>query len=95
MVRGPEPGLPPTGWTWKETVEGGTWSAMSPEPVVVPAAYGRMNGVWFKVKEGARGLAVRTRAGEPVVYLICEPATRYFRVMCRSDWMPVLIGEVI
>jgi hypothetical protein len=24
-----------------------------------------------------------------------EPATRYYRVMTRDEWMPVLIGEVI
>lgn len=34
-------------------------------------------------------------AGEPVVYLVCEPSTRYYRVMTRADWMPVLIDEVI
>lgn len=32
---------------------------------------------------------------DPAVYLICEPATRYYRVMTRSDWMPVLVGEVV
>jgi hypothetical protein len=33
--------------------------------------------------------------GGPAVYMICEPATRYYRVMTRSAWMPALIGEVI
>jgi hypothetical protein len=51
--------------------------------------------VWFKVKQGLRGLVVRTQAGEPVVFLICEPATRYYWVMTRAECMPVLIGEVI
>jgi hypothetical protein len=87
--------LPPTGWTWKETVEAGKWSALEPEPVDVPAAYALMNGVWYRVKQGVRGLLVRTRAGEPVVYVICESATRYYRIMTRSEWMPVLIDEVI
>lgn len=87
--------LPPTGWTWRATVEDGKWSALEPEPVEVPAAYALANGVWFKVKQGLRGLVVRTQAGEPVVFLICEPATRYYRVMTRAEWMPVLIGEVI
>jgi hypothetical protein len=44
---------------------------------------------------GGAGLLVRTRAGEPVVYVICEPSTRYYRVMTRAEWMPVLIDEVI
>jgi hypothetical protein len=87
--------LPPTGWTWNETVEAGKWSMLEPELVDVPAAYALMNGVWYRVKQGVRGLLVRTRAGEPVVYLVCEPSTRYYRVMTRADWMPVLIDEVI
>ena len=87
--------LPPTGWTWKATVEAGRWAFAEAEPVEVPGAYALMNGVWYRVKQGVRGLLVRTRAGEPVVYLICEPSTRYYRVMTRSDWMPVLIDEVI
>jgi len=27
--------------------------------------------------------------------VVCEPSTRYYRVMTRADWMPVLVGEVI
>jgi hypothetical protein len=53
------------------------------------------SGVWVRVKQGLRGLVVRTRTGEPVVYVMCEPSTRYYRVMTREEWMPVLIGEVI
>jgi hypothetical protein len=87
--------LPPTGWTWKATVEDRRWSSLEPEPVEVPAAYVLANGVWFRVKQGLRGLIVRTRTGEPVVYLVCEPSTRYYRVMTRAEWMPALIDEVI
>ncbi|WP_439628238.1 hypothetical protein [Gemmata sp.] len=42
--------LPPTGWMWKESVAKGTWAALSPEPVLVPATYGYANGVWYRVK---------------------------------------------
>ncbi|AWM35930.1 hypothetical protein GobsT_63360 [Gemmata obscuriglobus] len=87
--------LPPTGWTWKETVEEGKWAALEPEPVLVPTSFGMMNGVWYKVKVGLRGLLVRDQAGAPVVYLITEPATRYYGVMCSAEWMPVLEGQVI
>ena len=62
---------------------------------MVPASCALTNGVWYRVKQGVRGLVVRTRAGEPVVFLLCEPSTRYYRVMTRTEWMPVLIGEVI
>jgi hypothetical protein len=87
--------LPPTGWTWRATVEAGRWSALSPELVDVPATYGFANGVWFRVRQGMRGLLVRDRGGVPAVYLVCEPATRYYRVMTRAEWMPTLIDEVI
>ena len=87
--------LPRTGWTWQTTVEAGKWVGVEPVPVEVPASYALMNGVWYKVKRGVRGLAVRRRYEQPVVYLLCEPSTRYYRVMTRAEWMPVLIGEVI
>jgi hypothetical protein len=87
--------LPPTGWTWQEKIEEGWWSALAPEPVVVPASYGLMNGVWWKVKQGMQGLLVHDREGRPVVYMVCQPSTRYYEVMTRSKWMPALIDEVI
>jgi hypothetical protein len=87
--------LPPTGWTWKETVEDGKWSALSPEQVLVPATFGFANGVWYKVKQGMQGVLVRDRTGLPVVFLVTEPATRYYRVMTRAEWMPSLVDEVI
>lgn len=87
--------LPPTGWTWRETVEAGRWREMAPEEVDIPACFGFANGVWFKVKQGMKGIAVRDRAGDPVVFMVCEPSTRYYRVMTRCEWMPVLIGEII
>lgn len=43
---------------------------------------------------GVRALAVETGHG-PAVYLICRPSTRYYRVMTRCQFQPVLIGEVI
>jgi hypothetical protein len=73
--------LPPTGWTWRETVEAGRWAELEPQPVLIPATYGLMGGVWFRVKEGVRGLLVRDRTGLPVVFVECGPATRYFRLM--------------
>jgi hypothetical protein len=87
--------LPPTGWTWQESVEEGKWSELSPEPVIIPATYGLMNGVWYRVKQGMRGLLVRDRTGHPVVFMVSEPSTRYYQVMTRADWMPRLIDEVI
>ena len=87
--------LPPTGWTWLASLESGKWVGVEPVLVEVPASYAHMNGVWYKLKQGIRGLVVRTQAKEAVVYLLCEPSTRYYRVMTRAEWMPVLIGEII
>jgi hypothetical protein len=87
--------LPPTGWTWQETVETGWWSQLAPEEVVIPASFGLANGVWFKMKVGVRGLLITDRQGTPVVFMLTQPATRYYEIMCRSDWMPVLVDEVI
>ena len=32
---------------------------------------------------------------QPRVFMICAPATRYYRVMTRSERMPELIDETI
>jgi hypothetical protein len=87
--------LPPTGWTWQATVEAGGWNALDAEPVDIPANFGLEKGVWFGVREGARGLLVRDEAGQPCVYMICAPATRYYRVMTRSERMPLLMDQTI
>jgi hypothetical protein len=87
--------LPPTGWTWRETIAEGRWAALAPEPVLIPASAGLMNGVWFKLKEGVEGLLVHDPEEQPVVFMVCEPATRYYQVMTRANWMPLLINEVI
>jgi len=85
--------LPCTGWTWRATVEAGGWANFGAEPVDVPATLGMENGVWYQVRQGVRGLLVRDETKTARVYLICEPASYYYRVMTRSHWMPVLIGE--
>jgi hypothetical protein len=41
------------------------------------------------------GLMVADEQGRDVVYMICEPATHYYRVMTRSSRMPALIDEQI
>lgn len=87
--------LPPGGWTWEATVEAGGWGQSHAEPVDVPATYIWAGGVWTRVRHGCRGLLVKGLDGVPVVYLIVKPSSRYYRVMTRVEFMPVLIGEVI
>lgn len=87
--------LPPTGWTWLDTVESGKWNAVEPELVVIPANLAFEKGVWFRVRQGIRGLLVNDEDGTPTVYMLCEPPTRYYQVMTRSDRMPCLVDEII
>ena len=82
-------------WTWAATLEEGGWGDREEVPVVIPAAMGLDRGVWFRVREGVRGVAVRDELGCPVVYVVGEPATHYYQVMTRSSWMPVLVGKLI
>ena len=51
--------------------------------------------MWFRVREGVRGVLVRDERGQPVVYVLVEPASHYYQVMTRSGWMPALVGELI
>ena len=87
--------LPATGWTWQSTVENGGWNALQPVLVTISANFGFEKGVWFRIREGVRGVLVRDEQERPRVFMICEPSTRYYRVMTRSDRMPELIDETI
>jgi hypothetical protein len=87
--------LPISAWTWRATVDAGKWSPHAPEPVEIPGTYGLEGGVWFRVKQGFRGILVQSETGEPHVYVVCTEPTRYYRVMTRGVIMPVLIDEVI
>ena len=93
--RGESRYLPRTGWTWLSTVEAGYWRHLEPIPVDIPATIGLDRGVWFRIRQGIRGLLVPDERGNAVVYMICEPASHYYRVMTRSARMPVLIDERI
>lgn len=93
--RGQSRGLPRTGWTWLETINTGGWRGLDPIAVDIPATLGLDRGVWYRIRQGVRGLLVPDERGAAVVYMICEPATHYYQVMTRSHRMPVLIEETI
>jgi hypothetical protein len=84
-----------TGWTWLETIEGGGWRGSGAVPVDIPATFAVERGVWFRVRQGIRGLLVPDERGAAVCYMVCEPSSHYYRVTTRSDRMPVLIDERI
>ena len=74
---------------------GGLARTSRPIPVDIPATLGLERGVWYRVRQGIRGLLVPDERGIAVVYMICEPASHYYRIMTRSPRMPVLIEERI
>ncbi len=87
--------LPRTGWTWLSTVEAGGWGHHDAEPVDIPAMMGLEKGIWYRIRQGIRGLLVADEHGAAVVYMICEPASHYYQTMTRSQRMPVLIEQRI
>lgn len=93
--RGQSRFLPRTGWTWEETVKEGGWAGVGGVLVDIPATLGLERGVWFRIRQGMRGLLVPDERGLAVCYMICRPATHYYQVMTRSPRMPVLIDEGI
>jgi hypothetical protein len=93
--RGQSRFLPATGWTWQTTIEEGYWRNLDATFVDIPAALGLEHGVWFRIREGIRGVLVPDEQGIAVAYMICEPATHYYQIMTRCTRMPVLIEERI
>jgi hypothetical protein len=93
--RGESRALPCTNWTWLATVEAGGWAGCEAEEIVIPATLGLDGGIWFRIREGVRGVLVHDEEGRPRVYVLCEPASHYYRIMTRSDWMPCLVGQHI
>jgi hypothetical protein len=41
------------------------------------------------------GLLVHDRGGSPVAFMVAQPATRYYEIMTRGEWMPALVDVVI
>lgn len=86
--------LPVSGWTWLDSVERGKWMSHDAAEVVIPARLGFDRGIWFMVREGARGIVLR-EGGQLVVYMIVVPASHYYQVMTRAKQMAALVGETI
>jgi hypothetical protein len=88
--------LPRTAWTWQTTLEDGGWSGVDAVPVEIPASYGlERRGVWFLIEVGIRGVLVPDEKGLAVCYMLCEPASHYYRIMTGATRMPMLIDQRI
>ena len=78
---------------WDEAVDAFK-AAYEAQPVEIPAVAGLHNGVWFRIRQGVRGLIVEADEVR-AAYMLVEPASYYYKIMTRSERMPVLIGEHI
>ena len=65
------------------TIHDGGWSSAEAIPVDIPATLGLERGVWFRIRQGIRGLLVPDERGIAVAYMICEPSSHYFQIMTR------------
>ena len=84
--------LPKSGLTWQRTLDAGGWTPYGAELVEIRASLGLDGGIWFRIRQGVRGLLVET-PHEIAAYVLIEPASYYYRVMTRQERMPVLVGE--
>lgn len=92
LRRGP---LPYGGWISLNHIAAGVISGAAPEEVVIPANLGHEKGTWFVINEGIRGVAIETRGG-PVIYMLTEPASNYYRNMTeQTPMMPLFVAQVI
>jgi hypothetical protein len=87
--------LPKNGVVMLADIEEGKWQHLCPEPVDIPATVGLENGIWFRVQQGMRGIFVARDGQPPMVFMLCETASHYYKIMTRSERMPVLIDERI
>ncbi len=93
--RGQSRFLPRLGWTWESSIDDGEWRHLDPVYVDIPTTLAVDQGVWYRVRQGIRGLLVPDERGFAVAYMICEPSTHYYQIMTRNPRMPVLIQERI
>jgi hypothetical protein len=82
--------FPKNGWCHNEWLESGLWQHLHPQPATIVAALALERGVWYQVKEGIKCIVVGNHA-----YMLTESASHYYRIMTRSNRMPVLIGQRI
>ena len=61
--RGQSRYLPRTCWTWMETINQGGWRGLDAVAVDIPATLALERGVWFRVRQGLRGLLVPDERG--------------------------------
>lgn len=86
--------LPMGGWLSRDQIASGILDR--PESAVIPANIGFDRGTWFLISEGIRGVVIPQSHSGPVIYMLTEPASNYYRNMTeQSPMMPVFVDQVI
>jgi hypothetical protein len=89
-------GLPTSGWISRDELQLGMLAHAKAEDVVIPCQLAINRGTWFLVVDGIRRIVAKDGEGKPVVYMLTEPSSNYYRNMTEQEpMMPVLIGQVI
>ncbi len=70
--------LPKTGWAKEESLKGGRWDYLHPEPVDIPVDSGYEKKTWFDLPEGTKGIVVR-HGEEERVYMVTKEASEEYR----------------
>ncbi|MBD3360390.1 hypothetical protein GF366_01155 [Candidatus Peregrinibacteria bacterium] len=78
-----------------KSLKAGKWRYFNPEPVIIIVSFGLINGVWFQVRQGMKGIFIKDKPGHKFCYIITRPSTHYFRVMTGSRRMPVLLNQIL
>jgi hypothetical protein len=80
----------------RDQLASGTVASACPEEGVIPATLGFHRGTWFLIEEGIHAVVLPEVPGGPVVYMLTEPSTNYYRNMTgQSPFMPVFVDQVI
>jgi len=87
--------FPKTGFCkWEALISGG-WQWLKPRAVLIVVKAAQLNGVWFQVKKGIKGILVEDKKRNKRVYILTEPSTHYFKIMTGSMRMPILEDQML
>jgi hypothetical protein len=88
--------LPAGGWISRDQLAAGDFAHVHAEEAIIPAHLGIHRGTWFLIMEGIRAIVARDASGRPLVYMLMEPSSNYYRNMTEQEkMMPVLVDQVI
>ncbi len=84
--------LPKTGWARLESLLAKKWAHLKPKVVLIPAARGCENKVWFDLKDDIKAVLVQ-KDGVERVYMITEAASPQYKELTQHERMPRMNTE--